>query len=352
MISVKDIKEILGEVSYSLRDLCRSSHINKWSLFKPINSDSRTPLTDDDFKDLNFGYENYTATLTFAKDSRSNLWNYSPIHSPYRLSDFKKYNHYYNFINFYNDGDSTINSGGRVMCSFFGDIHYMVNNFDAFKDARTSSTPIYLCILLMNSNSNGYIYRVSEINNYDDEDIRFYAVNVPDGNYTVIPVLTYNYQVSQMSDGNITLFQNMNGKYWTFPEYCEFELEIITQSEDFFDNVVFNFSNVDYNYNNYNLSNFSVTSEIVNHSADEYNISLTMNYSNTIQGTVVMGTHSCTLNSSISSDTKYITNTNTYETVTDAQLNDGIIPFTINATITCGNISQQKQWAIILEKGM
>ena len=77
-----------------------------------------------------------------------------------------------------------------------------------------------------------------------------------------------------------------------------------------------------------------------------------MNYSNTIQGTVVMGTHSCTLNSSISSDTKYITNTNTYETVTDAQLPDGIISLTIDATITSGNISQQKQWAIILEKGM
>ena len=348
MISLSDINNILGETSYCLRDICQSSNINKWSLYKPVLNDKRTTLTQEDFEDTNFGFNNYNYTIVFDKDSRNTLWTYSPRTSPFRLSDFKNYNHYTKFIDISNDGDSIINLGGQIRCSFIGDINYIVNHFNALK---TFSDPLYLCILLITGNYNqGYVYRVCDIDDYDNDDIRFYAANIPVGTYTVIPILTNNSQVNNMQDKTIRGFQNSQGKYFVLPAYCEYTVEIQNQTIDFFDVIDFNLSNVDFEYDNYWLYNFAVTSEIINHDSREYHISMSIEYSNTLQGNITLGTHSCTLDGSINNDTKYIFNSTQYETVTDAQLYDGIISVSLSASITYGNTTQTKQWTTILEK--
>lgn len=355
MISVKDIKEILGEVSYSLRDLCRSSHINKWSLFKPVNIDSCVPLTDDDYKEINFGYENYTSLTGPNLARRNSLWEYTTRTAPYRLSDFSNYNHYYKFVDFINDGDAEIYLNGWIRCSFTGDIKYIVNNFKSFEDARTSSTSIYLCILMMASTENdeivNYVYRISEVNEYDYDDIRFnIGNNVVLGNYTVVPVLMNNPQVNNMQNGDFHIFQNQTGQCWLLPEYCEYDIEVIDGgSEDYFDDVQFELDNVYFDYDAYILSNFAVTSTIVNTSNRTYTISMNVDYSNTTQGTVTLGNHSCTLTSTDTTSTTRITDSNTHETVTDAQLYDGIIAVTVNATIRYGTDTQQRSWSVRLE---
>lgn len=353
MISLKEISNVLGETSYCLRDVCCSTNLNKWSLYKPVTFEKKSPLTTEDFDSINYGFVDYEPITTFNRGLRNSLWNYSPITAPYRLSDFKNYNHYYKFIDFINDGDTNINIGGSVRCSFTGDIIYMFEHFDAFKDARTSSTPVYLCILLMGNYPNEsirYIYRESEIRLYDYDDIRFYTTGVAEGTYTVVPVLTNNTQVNNMADGDLHVFQNQQGQYWMLPAYCEYNITVTNQSSDFFDEVYFELDNVWFDYDNYFLTNFAVTSEIVNHGSREYSITMNINYNNTIQGTVTLGSHSCSLDTINTSHTKRITNSNIYETVTDAQLYDGIISVTINASIRSGNTTQTKQWQQILEK--
>lgn len=355
MISIKDIKEMINEVTFSLRDLCNSVNINKWSLFKPVNSDSRVPLTDDDYKEINFGYENYTS-LTGPNLARRNiLWEYTPRTAPYRLSDFSNYDNYSKFIDFINNGTTEIYLNGWIRCSFTGDIKYIVNNFKAFEDARTSSTSIYLCILMMASTENeeivNYVYRVCEVNEYDYNDIRFnIGNNVALGKYTIVPVLMNNPQVNNMQNGDFHVFQNQTGQCWLLPKYCEYNIEVIDNgSEYYFDDVYFELSNVYFDYDAYMLSNFEVTSTIVNTSNRTYTISMNVDYSNTTEGNVTLGNHSCTLTSTDTTSTTRITDSNTHETVTDAQLYDGIITVTVNATIRYGTDTQHKNWSVRLE---
>ena len=105
-VSIDDVKSILGESSNDLATLCKSSKINVWAKYKP--TDYNAPFTDNwsKGKDGNYG-------LNITVDNRVSSWNalvaeysktnngYSNIYkrpsggatSPYRLGDFRGYNH-------------------------------------------------------------------------------------------------------------------------------------------------------------------------------------------------------------------------------------------------------------------
>lgn len=105
-VSVDDVKSLLGESSNDLATLCKSSKINVWAKYKPTVFPS--PFPDDWYKskDGNYG-------LNITVDNRVSSWSalvaeyskanngYSNIYkrpsggatSPYRLGDFRGYNH-------------------------------------------------------------------------------------------------------------------------------------------------------------------------------------------------------------------------------------------------------------------
>ena len=105
-VSVDDVKSLLGESSNDLATLCKSSKINVWAKYKP--TDYNAAFADDwsKGKDGNYG-------LNITVDNRVSSWNalvaeyskanngYSNIYkrpsggatSPYRLGDFRGYNH-------------------------------------------------------------------------------------------------------------------------------------------------------------------------------------------------------------------------------------------------------------------
>ena len=105
-VSVDDVKSLLGESSNDLATLCKSSKINVWAKYKP--TDYNAAFTDDwsKGKDGNYG-------LNITVDNRVSSWRalvaeyskayngYSNIYkrpsggssSPYRLGDFRGYNH-------------------------------------------------------------------------------------------------------------------------------------------------------------------------------------------------------------------------------------------------------------------
>ena len=105
-VSVDDMKSVLGESSNDLAELCKSSKINVWAKYKP--TDYNAAFTDNwsKGKDGNYGlnitvYNRVSSwSALVAEYSKSNN-GYSNIYkrpsggatSPYRLGDFRGYNH-------------------------------------------------------------------------------------------------------------------------------------------------------------------------------------------------------------------------------------------------------------------
>lgn len=105
-VSVDDVKSLLGESSNDLATLCKSSKINVWAKYKPTDYNAAFSDNWSKGKDGNYG-------LNITVDNRVSSWSalvaeyskanngYSNIYkrpsggatSPYRLGDFRGYNH-------------------------------------------------------------------------------------------------------------------------------------------------------------------------------------------------------------------------------------------------------------------
>lgn len=105
-VSIDDVKSILGESSNDVATLCKSSKINVWAKYKPTDYNAAFSDNWSKGKDGNYG-------LNITTDNRVSSWSalvaeyskanngYSNIYkrpsggasSPYRLGDFRGYNH-------------------------------------------------------------------------------------------------------------------------------------------------------------------------------------------------------------------------------------------------------------------
>lgn len=105
-VSIDDLKNLFGEGSGDLATLCTSPKINVWAKYKPTDYNAAFPDNWSKGKDGNYG-------LNITVDNRVSSWNalvaeyskpnngYSNIYkrpsggatSPYRLGDFRGYNH-------------------------------------------------------------------------------------------------------------------------------------------------------------------------------------------------------------------------------------------------------------------
>lgn len=108
-VSIDDVKNILGEPSNDLATLCKSSKINKWAKYKPINIGKTFNITERDRVNCRYGLDFTTNSLLtdmFRRGSSFSIntysltdilndtseWIYSRPRggssSPYRLGDF------------------------------------------------------------------------------------------------------------------------------------------------------------------------------------------------------------------------------------------------------------------------
>ena len=152
-VSVDDVKSLLGESSNDLATLCKSSKINVWAKYKPTVYPS--PFPDDWYKskDGNYG-------LNITVDNRVSSWSalvaeyskanngYSNIYkrpsggatSPYRLGDFRGYNHkakpeisdYLAATNYLEDSQISLSVAYNVVTADGDQVSY--NAIDAFRD--------------------------------------------------------------------------------------------------------------------------------------------------------------------------------------------------------------------------
>ena len=100
-ITVSAVKSVLGSSNNNVGGLCKSTNINYWSAWKPISCNAVT-LTRALLKSNNYGITMKYATtaaglLTAVKDNSNVGFVYNRptgvSTSPYRLGDFRNYNH-------------------------------------------------------------------------------------------------------------------------------------------------------------------------------------------------------------------------------------------------------------------
>lgn len=95
-ISTTKVANELGVSTHNVGELCTSSNINKWSLHKPVSRAVDHGLTEDDWKDVNYGFNiiQYTNWGNF-RNASTKEWGYirptGTAVSPYRLGDFRGY---------------------------------------------------------------------------------------------------------------------------------------------------------------------------------------------------------------------------------------------------------------------
>lgn len=99
-ISTTLVANTLGISSHNVGQLCTSDRINMWSKYKPVRYNTSAPITDDQRKYAYYGIDlDYVCSKDpiILFDRAKEEWRYKRpsggSSSPYRLGDFRKYNH-------------------------------------------------------------------------------------------------------------------------------------------------------------------------------------------------------------------------------------------------------------------
>lgn len=152
-VSIDDLKNLFGEGSGDLATLCTSQKINVWAKYKPTDYNAAFPDNWSKGKDGNYG-------LNITVDNRVSSWNalvaeyskpkngYSNIYkrpsggatSPYRLGDFRGYNHkakpeisdYLAATNYMEDSPISLSVAYNAVTADGDQVSY--NAIEAFKD--------------------------------------------------------------------------------------------------------------------------------------------------------------------------------------------------------------------------
>lgn len=240
-VSIDDVKSVLGESSNDLATLCKSTKINVWAKYKP--TDYNAAFTDNwsKGKDGNYG-------LNITVNNRVSSWSalvaeysktnngYSNIYkrpsggatSPYRLGDFRGYNHeakpeirdYLPVTNYMEDQQISISVTYNVVTVDGDQISY--NNVEDYKG-------LYFGYVITDTNGKTLklIVTASTTSNYE---VRIAARTLLAGNYKLYPMFCnvdystnhtlkgmYCYAIPNLTGGKIMIIKSASeteaGKY-------------------------------------------------------------------------------------------------------------------------------------------
>ena len=189
-VSIDDVKSVLGYDSNDLASLCTYEGINMWAKYKPVDSDNA-------FLDINTGWKgkrndcniNYpkTTNIDDIKDYYSqadNGFTHRTASAPYRLGDFRGYNH--NARSEY-IGISTTSPSAEdaVSISAAYNLQSVDSDWISMKDLLNDGSITYhFGVLLYNNNGN----RLQYMRTSDTNVVKFTKVSA--GTYTVYPFMS------------------------------------------------------------------------------------------------------------------------------------------------------------------
>lgn len=189
-VSIDDVKSVLSYGSDDLASLCTYEGINMWAKYKPVDSDNA-------FLDINTGWKgkrndcniNYPETTSIFDikgyySQADNGFTHRTASAPYRLGDFRGYNH--NARSEYLGIDTTSPSTeDAVSISAAYNLQSVDSDWISMKDLLNDGNITYhFGVLLYNNNGNKLQYmRTSDTN-----IVKFTKVKA--GTYTVYPFMS------------------------------------------------------------------------------------------------------------------------------------------------------------------
>lgn len=189
-VSIDDLKNLFGEGSGDLATLCKSTKINMWAKYKPVDSDNA-------FLDINTGWKGKRNDCNINYPKATNIYDIKGYYSqadngfthrtasaPYRLGDFRGYNH--NARSEYLEiGTTSPSAEDAVSISAAYNLQSADSDWISMKDLLNDVNITYhFGVLLYNNNGNKLQYmRTSDTNT-----VKFTKVNA--GTYTVYPFMS------------------------------------------------------------------------------------------------------------------------------------------------------------------
>lgn len=189
-VSIDDVKSLLGYGSNDLASLCTYEGINMWAKYKPVDSDNA-------FLDINTGWKGKRNDCNINYPKATNIYDIKGYYSqadngfthrtasaPYRLGDFRGYNH--NARSEYLEiGTTSPSAEDAVSISAAYNLQSVDSDWISMKDLLNDVDITYhFGVLLYNNNGNKLQYmRTSDTN-----IVKFTKVNA--GTYTVYPFMS------------------------------------------------------------------------------------------------------------------------------------------------------------------
>ena len=189
-VSIDDVKSVLGYGSNDLASLCTYEGINMWAKYKPVDSDNAFLDINTGWKgkrnDCNINYPKATSIYDIKGyySQADNGFTHRTASAPYRLGDFRGYNH--NARSEYLGISTTSPSAeDAVSISAAYNLQSVDSDWISMKDLLNDGSITYhFGVLLYNNNGNKLQYmRTSDTN-----VVKFTKVNA--GTYTVYPFMS------------------------------------------------------------------------------------------------------------------------------------------------------------------
>lgn len=189
-VSIDDVKQALGKSSNDLATLCKSENINMWAKYKPVDSDNAFLNINTGWKgkrnDCNINYPKATSIYDIKGyySQADNGFTHRTASAPYRLGDFRGYNH--NARSEYLGINTTSPSTeDAVSISAAYNLQSVDSDWISMKDLLDDGNITYhFGVLLYNNNGDKLQYmRTSDTN-----IVKFTKVKA--GTYTVYPFMS------------------------------------------------------------------------------------------------------------------------------------------------------------------
>lgn len=189
-VSIDDVRSALGESSNDVATLCKSTKINMWAKYKPVDSDNAFLDINTGWRgkrnDCNINYPKATSIYDIKGyySQADNGFTHRTASAPYRLGDFRGYNH--NARSEYLEICTTSPSAeDAVSISAAYNLQSVDSDWISMKDLLNDGSITYhFGVLLYNNNGDKLQY----IRTSDTNIVKFKKVNA--GTYTVYPFMS------------------------------------------------------------------------------------------------------------------------------------------------------------------
>ena len=189
-VSIDDVRSVLGYGSNDLASLCTYEGINMWAKYKPVDSDNAFLDINTGWKgkrnDCNINYPKATSIYDIKGyySQADNGFTYRTASAPYRLGDFRGYNHNAR-SEYLGIGTTSPSAEDAVSISAAYNLQSVDSDWISMKDLLNDGNITYhFGVLLYNNKGNKLQYmRTSDTN-----VVKFTKVRA--GTYTVYPFMS------------------------------------------------------------------------------------------------------------------------------------------------------------------